>query len=67
MLFMVSSSPLFSRPEEIKDARVEFVRWLEELKSKKKVLWFYQKIGKGSVVLFDVASNNEMKDLRVSG
>jgi hypothetical protein len=63
MLFLVSSVPLYSSPDEIKEAIVTFASWLEDLKSKKKVLWFYPKIGKGSVVVFNVDSNDEMNDL----
>lgn len=63
MLFMVSTDPLFSKPEDIKDAISEFLPWLNNLKAKKKVIWFYPKVGKGSVVLFDVTSNKEMNDL----
>ena len=63
MLFIVNSNPQFSRPEEVASAKVEFRQWIDELKSKKKVINSYHKIGKGSVVLFDVLSNDELNDL----
>jgi hypothetical protein len=35
---MVSSDLLFSKPEDIKDAKVEFVAWMKNLHEKKKVI-----------------------------
>ncbi len=63
MIFMVSSTPMFSKPEEINEAKVKFMAWMKDLQSKKKVISLYQKIGKGSVVIFDVSSNKEINEL----
>lgn len=62
MLFLVISSPYPSRPEEVKNARLEFRSWIYDLKSKNKVIVFYPKVGRGSVVIFDVSSNDELHD-----
>lgn len=63
MLFLVISSPHPTRPEDVKNARLEFRQWINDLKSKKKVVCFYPRVGRGSVVIFDVTSNNELHDL----
>ncbi len=63
MLYLVNSNPQFSKPEEVAAAKMEFRQWIEELKSKKKIISNYHKIGKGSVILFDVSSNDELHDL----
>ena len=63
MLFAVISSPHPSKPEDVKSARLEFRSWIADLKSKNKVLCFYPKVGRGSVVVFDVASNDELHTL----
>ncbi|MEK6876108.1 MAG: hypothetical protein AABX63_01745 [Nanoarchaeota archaeon] len=63
MLFLVISNPNPSRPEDVKDARVKFRVWIADLKSKKKVISFYPRVGRGSVVIFDVISNDELHDI----
>jgi len=60
MLYLVISTPHFSKPEDVKIARPEFKSWIEDLKSKNKVISTYHKMGKGSVVIFDVSSNDEL-------
>jgi hypothetical protein len=37
--------------------------WIDDLKSQKKITQTYHKIGKGSVVIFDVTSNDELHKL----
>lgn len=63
MLFLVISSPHPSRPDDVKNARLEFRSWIADLRSKNKVVCFYPKIGRGSVVIFDVSSNDELHKL----
>ncbi|WXG40878.1 MAG: DUF3303 family protein [Candidatus Freyarchaeum deiterrae] len=63
MLFLVISSPYSSKPEDVKNARLEFRSWIKDLKSKSKVTCFYPKVGRGSVVIFDVSSNDELHKL----
>ena len=63
MLFLVISSPHPSKPEDVKNARLEFRSWIEDLKSKHKVACFYPKAGRGSIVIFDVSSNDELHKL----
>lgn len=63
MLFLVISAPHPSRPEDVKDARLKFRQWIDDLKSKKKVVCFYPRVGRGSVVIFDVDSNDDLHEL----
>ena len=60
MLYLVISTPHFSKLEDVKSARPEFRSWIDDLKAKKKVISTYHKMGKGSVVIFDVSSNDEL-------
>lgn len=63
MLFLIISTPHPSKPDDVKDARAKFRVWIDDLKSKKKVVCFYPRVGRGSVVIFDVASNDELHEL----
>ena len=63
MLFLVVSTPQPAKPEEVKAARLNFREWIATLKAEKKVLCFYPRVGRGSVVIFDVASNDELHKL----
>ena len=63
MLSLVISTPLPSKPEDVKNARLQFRSWIKELKSKNKVVCFYPRVGWGSVVIFDVSSNDELHNL----
>ena len=63
MLFLVISDPHPSKPGDIKNARLEFRSWIADLKSKNKVVCFYPKVGRGSIVIFDVSSNDELNKL----
>ena len=63
MLYLVISNPQFAKPSDVTNARAEFRQWIEDLKLRKKVINTYHKIGKGSVVLFDVSSNDELHEI----
>lgn len=63
MLFLVISCPHPDYPGDVKNARLEFRSWIEELRLKKKVVCFYPKVGRGSIVIFDVSSNDELHKL----
>lgn len=63
MLFLVISSPEPAKPEQVKAARLRFREWVSNLRTKKRVLCFYPRAGRGSVVIFDVASNDELHKL----
>lgn len=63
MLYLVTSTPHPSKPQDVKGARLEFRSWIRDLKSNNKVVCFYPKIGRGSVVIFDVSSNDELHKL----
>ncbi len=60
MLYLVISEPAPAKPEDVAKARLEFRKWIDKLKSEKRVLSFYPRVGRGSVVIFDVASNDEL-------
>ncbi|MBI5043367.1 MAG: hypothetical protein HZC10_05970 [Nitrospirae bacterium] len=63
MLFLAISNPHPSKPKDVKNARLKFRRWIDDLKSKKKVVCFYPRVGRGSVVIFDVTSNDDLHEL----
>jgi muconolactone delta-isomerase len=63
MLYLVISTPHPSRPEDIKNARLAFRSWVKDLKSENKIVCFYPRVGRGSVVIFDVSSNDELHGL----
>jgi muconolactone delta-isomerase len=63
MLYLVISAPHPSKPDDVKGARAEFRSWIRDLKSRNKVVCFYPRVGRGSVVLFDISSNDELHEL----
>lgn len=63
MLYLVISSPQPSKADDVKSARLQFRSWMEDLKSKRKVVCFYPRVGRGSVVIVDVVSNDELHEL----
>jgi len=63
MLFLVDSTPLLARPEDFREIRKQFRAWIKDLETKKKVVCFYPKTARGSVVIFDVTSNDELHRL----
>jgi hypothetical protein len=63
MLFAVISNPHPSKPEDVKNARVGFRSWIADLESKNRVVSFYPKVGRGSIVIFDISSNDELHKL----
>ncbi len=63
MLYLMTSTPHPSIPKDVKNARLEFRSWINDLKSKNKVVCFYPRVGRGSVVIFDVSSNDELHKL----
>ena len=63
MLFLVVSSPAPDLNEEVQRKRREFRGWIRELEAQEKVRHYYPRIARGSVVVFDVASNEELHGL----
>ena len=63
MPYLAISTPHPSRPDDVKGARLEFRSWIRGLKAKNKVIGVYPKVGRGSVVIFDVSSNDELHEL----
>lgn len=54
------SNPHPFRSSEAKDSRINFRFWIEDLISKNKVICFYPRVGRGSVVVFNASSNDEL-------
>ena len=48
MLYLVISTPHPSKPEDVKNARLEFRPWIKDLKSQNKLVCFYPRVGRGS-------------------
>lgn len=63
MLYLAISTPHPSKPEEVKNARLEFRAWIGNLKTENKVICSYPRVGRGSVVIVDVSSNEELHEL----
>jgi muconolactone delta-isomerase len=63
MLYLMISTPHPSKPEDVKNARLEFWSWINDLKSKNKIVCFYPRVGRGVVAIFDVSSNDELHKL----
>jgi len=63
MLYLVISTPHPSKPEDVKNARLEFRSWIKDLKSKERLVCFYPRVGRGSIVILDVSSNDELHKL----
>ena len=63
MLSLVISTPTPAKPEDVAGARLKFRTWVQKLKSDNKILHFYPRVGRGSAVIFDIASNDELHGL----
>lgn len=63
VLFLVISTPRPERPSEWAAARRKSWDWWEPLKEKGIVKWYYARVGRGAVALFDVASHEQLHEL----
>ena len=63
MLYLVISTPQPTRPDDVENARTKFRRWIEKLKETKVVHTFHLRVGRGAVVIFNVASNDDLHAL----
>jgi muconolactone delta-isomerase len=63
MLYLVISSPIPTKPQDVKSARLQFRSWIKDLKAANTVVCFYPRVGRGSVVIFDISSNDELHKL----
>jgi len=63
MLHLVISTPHPSKPEDVKNARLQFRSWVNGLTSKNKVICFYPRVGRGSIAILNVSSNDELHAL----
>ena len=60
MLFLVISEPRPEPPTGVAPARQRFWAWIEPLIAAGEVRSVHAKVGRGAVVLFDVASNEAL-------
>ena len=60
MLFLVISDPRPERPSAVTAARQSYWTWIQPLIDKGEVRSVHAKVGRGAVVLFDVASNEAL-------
>jgi muconolactone delta-isomerase len=63
MLFLVISTPRPERPSEWAAARRKSWDWWEPLEEKGIVKWYYARVGRGAVALFDVDSHEQLHEL----
>jgi hypothetical protein len=60
MLFLVISEPRPERPSSVAAARQSYWAWIQPLIDAGEVRSVHAKVGRGAVVLFDVASNEAL-------
>ena len=60
MLFLVISEPRPERPSSVTAARQSYWSWIQPLIDAGEVRSVHAKVGRGAVVLFDVASNERL-------
>jgi len=63
MLFMVISTPRPDQPSKMRAKQRDWWNWIRPLERSGKVKAVYIKIGRGGIVVFDVASNEELHTL----
>ena len=63
MLFLVSSSPVPTRPSDAREARKNFWPWVEDKIARGIARSFYPRTGRGAVAVFDVDSHETLHRL----
>ena len=63
MLFLVISTPLPTRPSEVREQRKGFWPWVEDKLERGIAKSFYPRAGRGAVVVFDVDSHETLHRL----
>ena len=63
MLFMVISTPRPEQPSKLRQSQRGWWEWIHPLERSGVVKALYIKVGRGAVVVFDVASNEELHSL----
>ncbi len=63
LLFLVITTPHPQKPEEVANARLEFLKWMDTLQKDRVVLNFYPRVGRGAIAIFDVTSNDQLHEL----
>jgi hypothetical protein len=64
MLFLVISEPRPERPSSVTAARQNYWTWIQPLIDKGEVRSVHAKVGRGAAVLFDVPSNEAVRQSR---
>lgn len=57
------TTPHPQKPEEVANARLEFLKWMDILQKDGLVLNFYPRVGRGAIAIFDVLSNDRLHEL----
>jgi hypothetical protein len=60
MLFLIISEPCPEPPSQVTRQRKQFWDWIAPLQTSGEVRSVHAKVGRGAVVLFDVASNEQL-------
>ena len=60
MLFLVISEPRPEPPSSVVGSRQQYWQWIQPLIDRGEVRSVHAKVGRGAVVLFDVASNEAL-------
>lgn len=63
MHFLVISTPRADQPSAVRDHQRGFWEWLDPLVQAGTAKHVYTKLGRGAVIIFDVASHEEMHKL----
>lgn len=63
MLFMVISTPRPDQPSKLRKAQRDWWNWIHPLEQAGTAKAVYIKVGRGGIVVFDVASNEELHTL----
>ena len=63
MLFQIISTPVPTRPSEVREQRKSLLHWFQDLKDKGIAQSFFLRAGRGAVVVFDVDSHEELTRL----
>lgn len=63
MLFMVISTPRPDQPSTLRKVQRDWWNWIRPLEASGVVQAVYVKVGRGAIVVFDVASNEDLHSL----
>ena len=63
LLFLAISAPLPTRPSEVRERRKEYWPWAQDKLDRGLARFFFARVGRGAVALFDVDSNETLHRL----